>query len=510
MFIKQGVIEGQFFGHKGLLEINVHILAGFFLFFASLLVASLLWRKFYYIKQGWFALRSGIVFIGLIGFGEVAEHLFNLEFHDFFHYLHILAAPIGLLFIFFSLLELESLYFKLESKKIVSVTTISTIMLATIIVSALLGLQTNFSWRNSVELPILIITTLPTLLITYALIAKSVDLYKKQNQLSIYSLSIFSTILSLIPILATSDALLSIDILFGRYADRLAYAAPYLVAHSILDVLLASTGAILIGSSVMLIMAPDLSSFQERIIKSAKYVVLGELATNITYQLEAPLKKIKILSELMLGDTKDTGDLIKDLKIISHESEKAMNIADDLLNYAHTADSHFQITNLKSLLDEVFSFMEPKYRHSGIRVIRKIQRPLPYLSADRSKLKHAFIDIFNKSIDLLPHGGHIIISAFLEDNLLTIIFHDNGPNMKAEELSKIFEPFYAAEPDGRGTGLGLSVARSVIQNHGGEIEVKNDAENGRDITVKLPVIKEDNNEQPFKEAETGEATLRSY
>jgi len=502
MFIKQGIIKGQFFGHKGLLEINVHILAGCFLFLSSLLVAALLWRKFYYIKQGWFALRSGIIFIGLIGFGEVAEHLFNPEFHDFFHYLHMLTAPIGLLFIFISLLELESLYFKLESKKIASSSVISAIMLATFAVAALLGLQTNFTWRNSVELPFLLITTIPTLLITYALIAKSIDLYKKQHQLSIYSLSIFSTMLSLIPILAISDALLSIDILFGRYADRFAYAVPYLVFHSALDVLFASTGAILIGSSVMLIMAPDLSSFQERIIKSAKYVVLGELATNITYQLEGPLKKIRILSELMLKDAKVKGSPTKDLKIIKFESEKAMDIAGDLLNYSQTSESHFQITKLKNLLDDVFNFMEPKYRHSGIRVIKKLQRPLPYLSADRGKLKHAFIDILNNSVDLLPNGGHIIISAFIEDDILTITFHDNGPSLGKEELAKIFEPFYTVESAaGRSTGLGLSVAWSVINNHGGEITAKNNDDSGRDIVVKLPILKESKIEQRFKEKE---------
>ncbi|HEX21456.1 MAG TPA: HAMP domain-containing histidine kinase [Actinobacteria bacterium] len=339
-------------------------------------------------------------------------------------------------------------------------------------------------------MPFLLITTFPTLFITYALIAKSIDLYKKQHQLSIYSLSIFSTILSLIPLLAISDALLSVDILFGRYADKLSYAVLYLVFHVSLDVLLAGTGAILIGSSVMLIMAPDLSSFQERIIKSAKYVVLGELATHITYQLEGPLKKIKILSELMLKDNKISGDLIKDLKIISRESGKAMDIAGDLLDYSHTSESHFQITNLKALLDDVFSFMEPKYRHSGIRVVKKLQRPLPYLSADRGKLKHAFIDILNNSIDFLPDGGHIIISAYIEGDTLTMTFHDNAPSMGQETLKKIFEPFYAAEPDGRGTGLGLSVAWSVIQNHGGEIIAKNGEENGRDIIVKLPILED--------------------
>src|SRR3990170_3908373 len=110
----------QMVDHKGLAEIYVHLAASIFLFAASLLAIFIIWLNFGRRGQGWFALRMGIFFIGLIGLGEAAEHFFPPQGHDFFHYLHMLAAPMSLFFLYLAVNELQLFYFDLEPKRMIS------------------------------------------------------------------------------------------------------------------------------------------------------------------------------------------------------------------------------------------------------------------------------------------------------------------------------------------------------------------------------------------------------
>lgn len=490
MIIKNGIILGQFFDHKGLLEIYVHFIAGFLLFFLSLLVAALLWQKFYHVRQGWFALRSGVVFIGLIGLGEAAEHFFGPQLHDFFHYMHMIAGPVGLLFLYIALLELEALYFEFKNKTVIPILGIDAIMLASLLLAAVLGWQAGYPWDTSIEMPFLIITTLPTLFIASIVVKKSIDMYRRQYSLSLFSLSIFSTILALVPLLAIGDTILSIDILIGRYADRLTIAWPYLVSHSLIDIFLASIGAILITSSIMLIMAPDLRVLQERIVQSAKFVALGELAANVTYQLDGPLNKIQTLSELAIHNVQAGDQLKKDLEKIHREARKATDLARKLVDFSRSAKPHFQITSVKGLIDDALSLMEPRLRHGGIRIAKKLQKPLPYVSVDRNQMKQVFVDILNNAVDAVSRGGQIEISAFISDGWVEISFRDNGPGIPPENLERIFEPFFTTKSGDQGTGLGLSLAWSVTRSHGGRIEARNE-ERGTRITVSLPLLEEE-------------------
>lgn len=491
MIIKHGIIRGQLFDHKGLLEINVHIVAGLFFFLSSLILAALLWRKFHHVRQGWFALRAGIVSVGLIGLGEVSEHFFSATGHDFFHYLFLIAAPVGLFFIYAALLELEALYFKTENKTVIPVSWIYGILLLELALATIFGWQSRYPWKEAIEQPFLIIMLLPNLFIAFLIVKKSISLYREQHRLSLFSLSIFSTVLALVPLLAIGNILLSLDILIGRYADKLTLAVPYVITHSVLDVLMAGVGAIMIGSSVMLVMAPDLRVLQERIVQSAKFVALGELAANITYQLDSPLDKIKILSELALKENQTTSQLKKDLEKMLEEATKATDIARNLANFSRTTKPHFQVTSLKGLIDDSLSLMEPRLRHGGIRITKKLQKPLPYLSVDRNQVKQVFVDLLNNAADAVSQGGHIEISAFISEGWVEISFQDNGPGIEDQNLEHIFEPFFTTKKNGRGTGLGLSLAASVIQNHGGQIDAKSEEGKGARILIKLPALAEE-------------------
>ena len=487
----KGVLVNQWIDHRGLAEIYVHIAASLFLFLASLLAIFVIWLNFGRRGQGWFALRMGILFIGFIGLGEAAEHFFSVRGHEFFHYLHMISAPMGLFFLYLAVNELQLLYFDLEPKRMVSNNGLYLLALASVGLAAALGYQAKASWDTSVEQPFLSITVIPTLIIAYLLIRRSIDLYRAQNRVPLFNLSIFSTNLALIPLLAWGAVVLAVVIWLGRVADFLAWPTAYAVSHTIQDLFHAGLGASLMGSSLMLMLSKDTKSTEDRLVQSAKLVSLGEMTANLAADLNNPLMAIIGYSTLMLEDRKIPAARRKDLMMIQQEASRAAKVTKDLLDYAGKRQPRFQVIDIEVPLDQTLSLMEPRLRQGGIAVVKSMQRPLPFVSADPDQIKQAFINVMNNAIDSMRRGGRLEIHITKGANNVEVSFSDSGDGIPEEMLSRIFEPFFSLKPDGGGTGLGLSLAQSVIQQHRGSIEVTSQLGFGTCFTIRLPAVPEE-------------------
>ncbi len=120
-----------------------------------MLAIIFIWANFGRREQGWLALTSGIFTVGLIGFGEAAEHFFTAQLHDFFHYLHILAAPVSLFFLYLAVDELRLLYYHQSPKKVLTIGTTAAILGAVAATSAILGYQASAALDLPIEMPIL-------------------------------------------------------------------------------------------------------------------------------------------------------------------------------------------------------------------------------------------------------------------------------------------------------------------------------------------------------------------
>ncbi|MDP1807959.1 MAG: ATP-binding protein [Actinomycetota bacterium] len=477
----------QLAGHRGLAEIYAHLIAGAFLFCASLLAILMICLNFGRRGQGWFALRMGIFFVGLIGLGETAEHFFPPKGHDFFHYLHMLAAPMSLFFLYLAVDELRLLYFDLEPKRIISNKNIYLIAAATVFLAAGLGSQSTARWDRALELPFLTITVIPTLVIAYLLIGKSIELYWAQNRVPLFNLSIFSTNLALIPLLTWGTVVLSVVIWLGRVAGYINWAPGYVVFHTIQDLFLASIGASLMSSSLMMLLSRNTKTTENRLIQSAKLVSLGEMTANLAKDLNNPLMSIIGYSSLMLEDRKIPAARRKDLETIQQEAARAAKITQDLLDYTGKRQSRYQVVDIELPLDQALSLMESRLRQTDITVVKNTKRPLPFISADFDQIKQAFVNVMNNAIDAMPRGGRLEIYVTKDGGQVEVSFADSGDGMSEEMLERIFEPFFSSKTEG-GTGLGLSLAHSVIRQHNGSIDVSSSPGFGTNFTIKLPAV----------------------
>src|SRR3990172_1468380 len=302
------------------------------------------------------------------------------------------------------------------------------------------------------------------------LIRKSIDLYKAQNRVPLFNLSVFSTNLALIPLLAWGAVVLAVVIWLGRVADFLAWPTASAVSHTIQDLFHAGLWASLMGSSLMLMLSRDTKSTEDRLVQSAKLVSLGEMTANLAMDLNNPLMAIIGYSALMLEDRKIPAARRKDLEMIQQEASKAAKVTKDLLDYSGKRQPCFQVIDAELPLDQALSLMESRLRQAGIAVVKSMQRPLPFISADPEQIKQAFVNVMNNAIDAMPRGGRLEIYITKEGQSVEVSFADSGDGIPEEMLSRIFEPFFSLKGEG-GTGLGLSLAQSVIRQHRGSINV---------------------------------------
>ncbi|MFQ6136403.1 MAG: hypothetical protein ACE5PM_04395 [Candidatus Hydrothermarchaeales archaeon] len=244
---------GQIAGHYGLLEIYAHIYASLFLFLMSLVSISLL---YYYYRSSIFRMQgvlNGIFYTGLIGVGEAFEHLFaSITIGSIFHYLHLISAPIALIFYYLGIVEIFERDIKEgEEGRYVDFKISLSVFLVIGIAIMILSRFSRAIWDFRVEEPFIMVTVIPTLVIVWILLKKSEVITES------------TILLASLRIVSVGVCILTLTILIGRQADIYRWANVYIIAHQLQNIF-----HIIIGTALLMVVMT--LSQVERVLKSIK------------------------------------------------------------------------------------------------------------------------------------------------------------------------------------------------------------------------------------------------
>ncbi len=123
----------------------------------------------------------------------------------------------------------------------------------------------------------------------------------------------------------------------------------------------------------------------------------------------------------------------------------------------------------------------------GIKIIKDLSSNAPELMVDANKLEQVFLNLIINAIQAMDGGGVLTVRTWAEGNFFNVSVSDTGKGIPPDILNKIFDPFFTTKEVGEGTGLGLTVSKSIIEQHKGEITV-NTSGKGTTFIVKLPLI----------------------
>lgn len=237
---------------------------------------------------------------------------------------------------------------------------------------------------------------------------------------------------------------------------------------------------------------------QALLLRQEKLASLGRLAAGLAHELNNPLNTIAGFVEALerraeaetLRACRDFEDFPRFLQMVHGEVNRAASIIRRLLDFARQREPAFAPVDLGKLIADSASFVE---RQAALANKRIVVAPLPgplELSADAQMLQELLLNLLTNALDAIEAGGEVRIAATAAHQRhegVEISVADDGCGIAAEDLPKVFDPFFTTKEIGKGTGLGLPICQSIVEQHGGTLELKSEGRGrGTIVTVRLP------------------------
>src|SRR6266850_1414811 len=235
---------------------------------------------------------------------------------------------------------------------------------------------------------------------------------------------------------------------------------------------------------------------QQRLTQTEKLAAVGQLAAGVMHEINNPLATILACSEalaLRLGDLPPGERHAQEeyVKIIDTEVQRCRRIVDTLLDFSRPKSGHKRSVDINAVIEQTLFLLKHHERFKRISVERQLGTGLGAPLADPERLIQCFMALMLNALDAMNARGLLTVRTGPNPNRgdeILIEFIDTGTGISQEDLSKIFEPFFTTKPQGRGTGLGLSVAYGIVEEHRGRLEVESQIGVGSNFKVYLPVV----------------------
>ena len=229
----------------------------------------------------------------------------------------------------------------------------------------------------------------------------------------------------------------------------------------------------------------------QQLLQAEKMAALGQTISGVAHELNNPLATILSWSERLAERPLDEAAK-RGVEVILGEAERAARIVRNLLTFARKRQSTRQMIDLNHVVRETLSLRAYEQRVSNIAVIEALAGGLPQVFADPHQIQQVLLNlIINAEHAMLASNGRgsLVVRTWhdMDREAVCIEVNDDGPGVPQEVKSKIFDPFFTTKEVGQGTGLGLTVAYAIIQEHGGRIRVESHGDGGASFYVELPV-----------------------
>jgi two-component system NtrC family sensor kinase len=239
-------------------------------------------------------------------------------------------------------------------------------------------------------------------------------------------------------------------------------------------------------------MTRNLHVSQRQLMQSAKLAAIGELATNIAYEVNNPLTGVLGYTGLLLKADDIPADKKEYLRTVERETLRAREILKNLLDFSRRKPPLLVKSDMGMVVQDTIPLIKGQAKLGNVAVTTSCNGILPQVAIDVDEIRQVFVNLINNAFFAMPKGGSLDIRCRAEQEIsgrraVVVEFADTGHGIPEEQLDKIFDPFFSARPDGGGTGLGLSISYMIMQNHGGRIEVESAVDKGSLFKVIIPV-----------------------
>ena len=233
----------------------------------------------------------------------------------------------------------------------------------------------------------------------------------------------------------------------------------------LLDTLMAQTAVALKNARLyhdLQLQMEALQRTQQQLMQSAKLAAIGELAAGVAHELNNPLTVILGQAQMMRGKTDAESVLGQKLELIESEAIRASTITRGLLDFSRRREPKHEPVSVNALVPRALELIHSKLRGHDITVETSLGDRAPAILGDADQLTQVLINLTGNAIDAMGQSGTLRIATAPVGDDLELSVADTGNGMDAEQVSRIFEPFYTTKPEGKGTTMRVRLPRSFV------------------------------------------------
>lgn len=226
-----------------------------------------------------------------------------------------------------------------------------------------------------------------------------------------------------------------------------------------------------------------------QLAQTEKLSALGKLAAGIAHEINNPLTNVSLNVEMLkqeLRDAPSSADTEKRISIIERNIARASTIARELLDFARQRETNLQPTDINTLIHSTLTLLGKRCHEYRIK---SELLDLPPVMADHCKVEEVLLNVLLNAMEASEPGGSIELRSRAQGPEVLIEVIDHGCGIVSEDMDRVMEPFFTTKEVGKGTGLGLSISHSIMEMHGGRIELTNTDGGGATVSLVFPAAK---------------------
>ena len=231
----------------------------------------------------------------------------------------------------------------------------------------------------------------------------------------------------------------------------------------------------------------NVRSLEQEINRKERLSELGNMAATVAHEIRNPLNSVSMGLQRLKAEFTPTGDseeYAHFLNLMQDEVRRLNSTVEQFLSLARPLKLNQEQIRIDEFLDEITTLLAADAHASKVDIELKVAPNLPPLRADRNYFKQLLLNLMLNAVQAMPGGGKLSVQAVAEKEFLRLNIRDQGIGIEAENLSKIFEPYFTTKTNG--SGLGLAIARRIAEAHGGKIAVESWPGQGSCFRVSLP------------------------
>lgn len=231
----------------------------------------------------------------------------------------------------------------------------------------------------------------------------------------------------------------------------------------------------------------DKEQVESEAVRASGLALVGEMAAGVAHEVNNPLAGVILCFREILA--LPAGDPERDDLIRAVESGlgKIRNTIAHFLTFSRMTVSEIRPATLAPLIDDALTLCRYQLEQGQIEATFTVDPALPAVSLDQTRMEQVLVNLILNASHAMPDGGSLVICAARDGDWCALSITDTGTGIPPEVLPRVFEPFFTTKPSGRGTGLGLSLCKTIVDAHGGTIVLESGPGGGTVCRIRLPL-----------------------